>query len=82
MMLSFMAIEMSFFQLIFLIFAPNMACCCLLEPPQTGGSNGYIQSKIRKLNNIPLNPAFPFINGRNTGVSSHGLVNLMFVDAL
>ena len=42
---------------VFLIFAQNIDCVCMLEPPQRGGSNEYPQSMFQSNNKkqyIPL----------------------------
>ena len=48
---------------VFLIFARNIDCWYILEPPQWGGSNEYPQSMFKSKNkkkkkNTPVNPSF------------------------
>ena len=62
----FLALEFEIFQLknfdIFLIFAPNIDCGYVLEPPRRGGSNEYhnlcFGAKIRKNRYTPAYPSF------------------------
>ena len=59
---------------IFHIFAQNIACGYLLEPPQRGGSNKYPQSMLlsrNKKNNVyPCKPQFYYIKVGYEGVKS------------
>ena len=54
---------------IFLIFAQNIDCGYMLEPPRRGGSNEYPQSIIK--------PPFFYIKERFKGCSFHEHVFLM-----
>ena len=52
----FIAIKMKIFD-IFLIFAQNIDCGCMLEPPHRGSSNEYPQSMLWSKNRYT--PAYP-----------------------
>ena len=66
---------------IFLIFAQNIDCGCMLEPPCRGGSNEYPQSMFWSKNkNIKYTPAYPSFTIKKWGLggySLHGDVFLM-----
>ena len=51
----------------FHIFAQNIDCGYLLEPPRRGGSNEYPQSMIlsrnKKINVYPCKSQFYYVNG-------------------
>ena len=57
---------------IFLIFAQNIDCGYMLEPPRRGGSNEYPQSmfwnKNKKKRYTPVNPIFYYIKVGLKGV--------------
>ena len=60
----FLALKIENFQLkifdIFLIFAQNIDCGYMLEPPQRGGSNKYPQSMFWSKNKKSMyTPAYP-----------------------
>ena len=66
----------------FLIFAQNIDCVYMLEPPHCGGPNEYPQSmfgnKIRKNMYTSANPIFRHIKVVLLGYSFHGHVLLMY----
>ena len=61
-----------FFFYIFLIFAQNIDCGYMLEPPRRGGSNEYPQSlfwsKIKENRYTPANSSFFYIKVGFKGV--------------
>ena len=66
---------------IFLIFAQNIDCGYMLEPPQWGGSNEYSQSmfksKYKTIMRTPVNPSFTIYKWGVRGSSLHGHVFVM-----